>query len=200
MQPPRSKWTWWREGEGGKERQKGKNCLSRFSGTIPNLEKKEIKKKHMTGQLAKMHKRICSPNLCLVWVVCPCRCPTAEWRLRDKRDNAPRQVVPERQRSRARGDKKKYAHAVLPFPACMAFESWGNRTHGRWAMHAHHCSRARPTPERSSAFASPPVLNCDTCKIFSERSYPISLVVLFGILTGGKRRRRGRGVRSSLGS
>lgn len=39
-------------------------------------------------------------------------------------------------------------------------------------MHAHHCSRARPTPERSSAFASSPVLNCDTCKIFFRAILP----------------------------
>lgn len=134
--------------------------------------KKRNKEETFDGPIGEDAQPNLLANLCLVWGVYPCRCPTAEWRLRDKRDNAPRQGVPERQRSRARGDKKKYAHAVLPLPACMTFDSWGNRTHGRWAMHAHHCSRARPTPERSSAFASSPVVNCDTCKIFFRAILP----------------------------
>lgn len=106
-------------GQGGKERQKGKNCLSRFSGTIPNLEKKEIKKKHMTGPIGEDAQPNLLANLCLVWVVYPCRCPTAEWRLRDKRDDAPRQGVPERQRSRARGDKKS-----TPMPCYRSQPAW----------------------------------------------------------------------------
>lgn len=71
-----------------------------------------------TSQLAKTTPSL-FVNLCLE-VVYPCRCPTAEWGLRDKRGKAPRGGVPEEERGDTERDEpgnKKNSSCRVTLPS-----------------------------------------------------------------------------------
>jgi len=111
-------------------------------------------------------------------MVYPCRCPTAEWRLRDKRDNAPRQGVPQKEEGTQGlgsegGQKEEEKKTRMPCypsqPAWHLTACWGKGTHGRLPTHA-ITAAGRGEPLIVRLFFSPtslpsPAVNCDTCML-----------------------------------
>lgn len=132
-------------------------------------------------------------------MVYPCRCPTAEWGLRDKRDNLPRQRSTRetgKQSEREKKEKTEEYSCRVTVLACMAFDSLlreQDTSEDGHCMLSLQPGKTKPLSVRLFSIPSispPPVVDLRHVHDFVP-SDPTQTLTYFDILT--RREKRGGG-------